>query len=169
MKQSAITYRHQTSGFPNSNRRCREHNVCLKSGAGLRANSGTRALSCLRRKANLQQLMLNANQVCFTPHLLCVSQPECKCAVVWDFNIPAGPLYVPPVIPPAGPLNAPPAAPLYVMLLAAKESCEVMEKEVARLNQLNQDLKSTCQQLQATVDDLSRYNLPQCCAPSASA
>ena len=85
-------------------------------------------------------------------------------------------------------LNAPPAAPcahpllhpcmhpllhpccsLHVVLLAAKESCEVMEKEVARLNQLNQDLKSTCQQLQATVDDLSRYNLPQCCAPSASA
>ena len=32
-----------------------------------------------------------------------------------------------------------------------------MEKEVARLNQLNQDLKSTCQQLQATVDELSRY------------
>lgn len=43
-----------------------------------------------------------------------------------------------------------------VVLAAAKESCEVMEKEVARLDQLNKDLKATCQQLQATVDDLSR-------------
>lgn len=49
---------------------------------------------------------------------------------------------------------------LHVVLLAAKESCEVMEKEVARLDQLNKDLKATCQQLQATVDDLSRYSLP---------
>lgn len=47
---------------------------------------------------------------------------------------------------------------LHVVLFAAKESCEVMEQEVARLNQLNQDLKSTCQQVQATVDELSRYS-----------
>ena len=40
--------------------------------------------------------------------------------------------------------------------VAARESYEVMEKEVARLEQLNRDVKGTCQQLQATVDDLSR-------------
>ena len=47
---------------------------------------------------------------------------------------------------------------IFGVLIAARESCEVMEKEVARLEQLNKDLKATCQQLQATVDDLSWYN-----------
>ena len=55
-----------------------------------------------------------------------------------------------------------------MVLLAAKESCEVMEKEVARLDQLNKDLKATCQQLQATADDLTRYSPPQCPVFSAS-
>lgn len=45
------------------------------------------------------------------------------------------------------------------VLPAVRESCEVMEKEVARLDQLNKDLKATCQQLQATVDDLSRCSI----------
>ena len=40
---------------------------------------------------------------------------------------------------------------------AAKESSDVLEKEVDRLDQLNKDARATCQQLQATVDDLSRY------------
>ena len=42
-------------------------------------------------------------------------------------------------------------------ILAATESCEVMQQEVARLQQLNEDVRATCQRLQATVDDSSRY------------
>lgn len=40
----------------------------------------------------------------------------------------------------------------------------MMEKEVTRLDQLNKDLKAACHQLQATVDDLSRYRLTYHCA-----
>ncbi len=42
------------------------------------------------------------------------------------------------------------------LLTAATESSAVMEKEVARLEQVNKDVKAACQGLQATVDDLSR-------------
>ncbi|DBA92530.1 TPA: hypothetical protein ACH3X1_002761 [Trebouxia sp. C0004] len=41
-------------------------------------------------------------------------------------------------------------------LKQATESSAVMEREVARLEQVNQDVKAACQGLQATVDDLSR-------------
>ncbi len=41
-------------------------------------------------------------------------------------------------------------------LAAATESSTVMEREVARLEQVNKDVKAACQGLQATVDDLSR-------------
>ncbi len=42
------------------------------------------------------------------------------------------------------------------LLTAATESSAVMEREVARLEQVNKDVKAACQGLQATVDDLSR-------------
>ena len=42
------------------------------------------------------------------------------------------------------------------LLAAATESSTVMEREVARLEQVNQDVKAACQGLQATVDHLSR-------------
>ena len=42
------------------------------------------------------------------------------------------------------------------MLAAATESSAIMEREVARLEQVNKDVKAACQGLQATVDDLSR-------------
>ncbi|KAL0020086.1 hypothetical protein WJX79_009298 [Trebouxia sp. C0005] len=41
-------------------------------------------------------------------------------------------------------------------LKQATESSTVMEKEVARLEQVNKDAKAACQSLQATVDNLSR-------------
>ena len=40
-------------------------------------------------------------------------------------------------------------------MIAAFESGAVMEQEVARLEQVNKDLKAACQGLQATVDNLS--------------
>ena len=42
------------------------------------------------------------------------------------------------------------------MLSAASEGRDNLEKEVARLEQLNRDVKSACQELQATVDDFTR-------------
>ncbi|DBB14510.1 TPA: hypothetical protein ACH3X3_004792 [Trebouxia sp. C0006] len=41
-------------------------------------------------------------------------------------------------------------------LKQATESSAIMEREVARLEQVNKDVKAACQGLQATVDDLSR-------------
>ena len=43
-----------------------------------------------------------------------------------------------------------------VVLAAASEGRNNLEKEVTRLEQLNRDVKSACQELQATVDDLAR-------------
>ena len=51
-----------------------------------------------------------------------------------------------------GPMPGPNA----FLLTAATESSTVMEKEVARLEQVNKDAKAACQSLQATVDNLSR-------------
>ncbi len=47
-------------------------------------------------------------------------------------------------------------APSASLLAAATESSAILEREVARLEQVNKDVKAACQGLQATVDDLSR-------------
>jgi len=45
-----------------------------------------------------------------------------------------------------------------LVLAAATESGAFMEQEVVRLEQLNKDMKAACQELQAAVEGLTRYD-----------